>query len=65
MKKKSNRRQPMKKKIIMRGIGQDEKKQRGRINRMTNWVRSGDANNATIVTRVRKQIDTEKQMDWH
>ena len=51
----------MKKKKIMRGIGQDERKQRGRINRMKRWVRSGDANIASIVTRVRKQIDTQNR----
>ena len=29
-------------------------KEEGRINRMKRWVRSGDANIASIVTRVRK-----------
>ena len=63
--KKIKKKADNQKKKIMRVIGQDEEKQRGRINRMKRWVRSGDASVATIVTRVRKQIDTQKQMDLY
>ena len=54
----------MKKKIKKKADNEKEKnnesnrtrweKEEGRINRMKRWVRSGDANIASIVTRVRK-----------